>query len=146
MFNDFDSGSFKAARPPLSNTAEVVRTGSAFPTSIKFPNVTFPKMAAMRPTHDRSPKPVVLKPKKNKMAVVHINPVVGWRWTNRRLVGYCSLETTSRQLKPQLMRQLKTALRHTTDSSVLIAQMKKTLTAEAIRLNAAKIFTLTKQV
>ena len=102
-------------------------------------------MAAMRPTHERSPKPVVLK-QKNKMAAVRLNHVVGWRWTNRRLVGYCSLETTSRQLKPQLMRQLKPALRQTTDSSVLIAQMKKTLTAEAIRLNAAKIFTLTKQV
>ena len=57
--------------------------------------------------------------------------------THLRLVGYCSLEMTSRQLKPQLMRQLNAALRQTTDHSLLIAQMKKTLTAAVMRLEAA---------
>ena len=61
MVFDFDSGSFKPTAPPTNSTAEVIRIGYALLTSIKFPNVTLPRMAATRPRQLRKPKAVALE-------------------------------------------------------------------------------------
>ena len=56
-----DSGSLSDKSPPTASMAAVRRIGMALLTAMKLPNATLPKMAAIRPRHDRNPNAVVLE-------------------------------------------------------------------------------------